>query len=73
MHLGAAREGISPIYLNGINLEYADSFKYLGVVVDEKLTFKNHYNELLKNVSRKVQYFGRVGINLNMDTRIRVY
>ena len=73
MHLGAAREGISPIYMNGVNLEYVDSFKYLGVVVDERLTFKNHYNELLNNVSRKVQYFRRVGINLNKNTRIRVY
>ena len=50
-----------------------DSFKYLGVVVDAKLNFKSQYGELLKNVNRKVQYFGRASNNLNMNTRIKVY
>ena len=66
-------ESLSPIYLNGVNLEYVDSFKYLGVVVDAKLNIKSHYSELLKNVNRKVQYFERASNNLNMNTRIKVY
>ena len=65
-------EGLSPIYLNGVNLEYVDSFKYLGEVVDAKLNFKSHYSELQKNVNRKVQYFGRASNNLNMNTKIKV-
>lgn len=73
MQLGVGGEGLSPIYLNGVNLEYVDSFKYLGVVVDSKLNFKSHHSELLKNVNRKVQYFGRACNNLNMNTRIKVY
>ena len=59
-------DGLSPILLNGVNLEYVDSFKYLGVVVDAKLNFKRHYSELLKNVNRKVQYFGRASNNLDI-------
>ena len=70
MHLGMDGESLSPIYLNGVNLEYVDSFKYLRVVVDAKLNFKSHYSELLKNLNRKVQYFGRASNNLNMNTRI---
>ena len=70
MHLGMGGGGLSPIYQNGVNLEFVDSFKYLGVVVDGKLNFKSHYSELLKNVNRKVQYFGKASNNLNMNTRI---
>ena len=70
--MGASGEGLIPIYLKSVNLEYVDSFKYL-VVVDAKLNFKSHYTELMKNVNRKVQYFGRASNNLNMNTRIKVY
>ena len=55
-----------------MNLEYVDSIKYLGVIVDDKLNFKMHFNELIKNINRKVNYFSRISNNLNMNSRITI-
>ena len=73
MLMGRSEENISPIILKGVNLEYVESFKYLGVIVDKKLNFKNHFNELIENIKRKVNYLYRCSNNLNMNNRIKVY
>ncbi|KAK2183967.1 hypothetical protein NP493_288g00020 [Ridgeia piscesae] len=36
------RTVISPIVINGEPVEQVDSFKYLGVILDEKLSFTEH-------------------------------
>ena len=38
--------------LYGKEIEYTKSTKYLGVIFDEKLTFKEHFEEKIKNAKR---------------------
>ena len=37
-----------PLYLNGERIEYVESFKYLGVIFDRKLTWKIHIKTQIK-------------------------
>ena len=37
--------------IHGVNLEKTDTAKYLGVVIDSKLRWKKHYNEMTKKAS----------------------
>ena len=58
------RTVISPIVINGEPVEQVDSFKYLGVILDEKLSFTEHVTALKKrsissdcHVLRKLRAF----------------
>ena len=52
------------IELNGQEVEVVDSFKYLGTVVDQKLTFTQHVDFVFKKAQRrlfllrKLKHFG---------------
>ena len=53
-------------YLPNINvhilehqIEYTDRYKYLGVIIDENLTFKHHINALCKSLSPLVGLFAK--------------
>jgi len=47
-------EAIFDISINNINLLEVEKTKFLGVIFDEKLFFKFHYEELLSKLSRVV-------------------
>ena len=54
------RTVISPIVINGEPVEQVDSFKYLGVMLDEKLSFTEHVRAVQKksqHVLRKLRAF----------------
>ena len=36
---------IPPLYLDGVEIEYKDSAKYLGVTLDRQLNFKEHIKQ----------------------------
>ena len=42
------RTVISPIVINGEPVEQVDSFKYFGVMLDEKLSFAEHVTAVQK-------------------------
>ena len=46
-------ENAHDININGINLEYVSSFKYLGVEIDRNLTMKSQYEYIFKAVNHK--------------------
>ena len=53
------------ITLNGTELNYSQEFKFLGVIIDNKLTFKSHIKEISRKISksvgiiRKISFFPR--------------
>ena len=44
---------IADIYMRNIKIEYASSTKFLGVIIDDKLKFNLHINEITKKKSLK--------------------
>ena len=45
---------ISPIVINGKTVEQVDSFKYLGVMLDEKLPFTEHVTAVQKKSQQRL-------------------
>ena len=48
------RTVISPIVINGEPVEQVDSFKYLGVILDEKLSFTEHVTAVQKKSQQRL-------------------
>ena len=48
------RTVISPIVINGEPVEQVDSFKYLGVIIDEKLSFTEHVTAVQKKSQQRL-------------------
>lgn len=46
--------------LNEQRLEYVCTYKYLGVCIDNKLSFKQHVNQIIRNVSHKVYTLSKI-------------
>jgi exonuclease III len=42
------------VYLNGIGIDFALNTKFLGVILDSSLTFKNHIDHVCNKVSRQI-------------------
>lgn len=61
------------VTIDDVDIEFVDEIKYLGVVIDYKLTFKNHVNYIVKKVAKKIGFFGRISSNLGTWARIVVY
>ena len=43
-----------PVYIKGEAVERVDTYKYLGVVFDSKLNWKENINSMLKKVNSRV-------------------
>ena len=39
------------VYMNGVQLEWVNNFKYLGVIIDDKLSFSSHAKLLTTIIS----------------------
>lgn len=48
-------------------------FKYLGVVIDENLTFTNHADYIIKKVTKKINYLCRIGRNLSSWSKLLIF
>lgn len=55
------------------DLEEVSTFRYLGVTIDNNLTFKEHYDCVYKKAKKKFGYFSRIAKNLNRASRLLVY
>ena len=58
---------------NGSPLTESESFKYLGVVIDQHLSFSNHIEHVVNKVSRKLGVFRRLRSSLTMVAAQRIY
>ena len=59
--------------LNGIFITFSKVFKYLGVLLDNHLTFNEHINYVNTKVSRKLGILSRVRPLLTTESANRLY
>lgn len=61
------------VKIAGIIVERVSCIKYLGILIDENLSFDNQVNELVKKSSQKVNLLKRLTNRLTYDTRKTIY
>ena len=61
------------VSINGFNLNRVGEYKYLGVIMDECLTWKAHVKYLLSNECKRIGMLGRTRKNLSMQSADQVY
>lgn len=61
------------IEIEGIEIEKVDVFKYLGVHIDCKLSFKEHIDNVVKKVARKYGMLIRLKSQLTFWSKIYLY
>lgn len=54
-------------------LERVTRMKYLGVVIDDQLTFKEHCEYLEKKIAKKVGFLSRIRNRVNRETSLLLY
>lgn len=59
--------------MGGKDLDFVEDYKYWGITIDEKLTFKNHLNKLIKSVSFKTFQLSKIRSCLTKDTTSLLY
>lgn len=72
-HQRLKREDSISLSCNGSSLTKSESFKYLGVVIDQHLSFNNHIEHVVNKVSRKLGVLRRLRIFIPMAAAERLY
>ena len=61
------------IMLGGIEIERVPEFKFLGIYIDEHLTWKPHMNKLLSKIHRNLGVVRKISCFLNKETLLQMY
>ena len=61
------------ISLNGQSVKHADTFKYLGVVLDDTLSFNDHVDYVRMKVSKLLGMFTRIRPLITLEAANRLY
>ena len=61
------------ITLGGESVKHCDAFKYLGVVLDNSLSFNLHTDYVKKTVSKTLRMFSRIRSSLTTEASHRLY
>lgn len=61
------------LIIDNNKIEQVIEYKYLGVLIDENLTFSNHASYVTKKISKKVNYVCRMGRDLSSWSKLLVY
>ena len=61
------------VVIDGQSIEKVDEIKYLGIIVDDKLTFKSNIEYLIKKISKKIYLMQRLKNKTDFDTRLLLY
>ena len=61
------------IKINNQEIENVAEFKYLGIVIDNNLSFNKHAEYIAKKISKKVNYLSRIGKYLSAWTKRIIY
>ena len=59
--------------VDGQTIERVKKIKYLGVVIDDRLTFKDHCDYVVKKMSKKVNYLRRIRNRLDTKSALLLY
>ena len=61
------------IYFNGIKLEYVNNFKYLGIYIDNKLTFQQHTRYINTRINQTLGIVRLSAPYLNLSALKTIY
>ena len=61
------------VFLNGSIIERVDSFKFLGIYIDEHLTWKSHMNKVLSKIQRNLGVVRRISCFLTRKALIQLF
>ena len=61
------------IWVDGVKIEQVQEFKYLGVIIDEHLTFSKHASYVTRKIAQKVNALGRVRKTLSKWSKVLIY
>ncbi|KAJ8018632.1 RNA-directed DNA polymerase from mobile element jockey [Holothuria leucospilota] len=64
---------IESFYFNGTRIRKSHFTQYLGLVIDENLTWKQHVNDLRNSLLKYIGIFHHIGDILPADTAIQIY
>lgn len=59
--------------MNNMEIENVKNIKYLGLIIDEKLDFKENFDYVCKKMAKKVGFLGRISKKLDIETKITIY
>lgn len=59
--------------VDGENIDYVNEINYLGVIIDNKLSFTKYVDCIVKKVAKKINFFGRISVKLGLWAKILVY
>ena len=63
-----------PVYIKGEALERVDTYKYLGVIFESKLNWKENINSVLKKVNSRMHYIRKLkSFGVNSDMLVTFY
>lgn len=61
------------VRIDNCEIEEVSVIKYLGVMIDNQLTFGDNVDYLIKKISRKISFLGRCKKKMDTDTRLLFY
>ena len=59
--------------INKSDIEKVSEIKYLGVIIEQNLTFNKHAEFIAKKIAKKIHFSGRIGKNLNRWSKRTIY
>ena len=59
--------------INGVALDYVFQYKYLGITIDESLTFHNHLKNTITILAHKIYLLHIIRSYINTDATIIIY
>lgn len=67
------KESITKLYLGGVGLEEVSNYKYLGMHIDDDLSFTTHVKAVIKNVGHKIHLLCKIRSKLTKKAALDVY
>jgi hypothetical protein len=59
--------------IHNTHIEQVETFKYLGIIIDENLSFKNHASYVTNKIAKKINLLGRIGRDLSVWSKLTIY
>lgn len=61
------------ILIDNVAIDIVDEIKYLGLIIDNKLSFKSHLNYICKKIGKKLYFFSIIRKNLSVMSAIKIF
>jgi len=55
--------------MDGTQIEKVEIMKYLGIIIDDRLRFKDHRDYILKKIAKNISFLNTIGISITAYTR----